>query len=172
MQSNVLAYASIYGDPRGRGGSTASPTWQRENLTTIVPPFAMRMGDIKITRITIHKACAASLSRVLQAIWDQSGRQQRVVDEWGVSAFGGSFNYRPMRGMTTLSMHSFGCAIDLDPARNGLGDATPHFSKCPVVLKAFAAERWTWGGDWDGDGSTADQRRHDGMHWQATQPIR
>ena len=28
------------------------------------------------------------------------------------------------------------------------------------------------GADWDGDGSSTDQRRHDGMHLQATQPIR
>jgi hypothetical protein len=77
-----------------------------------------------------------------------------------------------MRGLNTLSMHSFGCALDLDPARNGLGDATPRFARFPEVISAFRASGLCWGGDWDGDGSSADQRRHDGMHLQATQHIR
>lgn len=170
-QSDVLAYRSPYGDPRGRGGSDASPTWKAANLTTIAPPFKMAMGDIKITKITIHKYCAESLKRVLEAIWVASGRDQRVIDDWGMSVFSGSFNYRPMRGLNTLSMHSFGCAVDFDAPRNALGNPNPHFAKCPEVLKAFRDEGWTWGGDWNGNGSMADQRRHDGMHWQATQPI-
>jgi hypothetical protein len=170
-QSDVLAYRSPYGDPRGRGGATASDAWRRANLVTVKPPFAMAMGAIRITAIPIHKHCAGSLQRVLDDIWRRAGRDQKVIDAWGMSVFSGSFNYRPMRGLGTLSMHAFGCAVDFDAPRNGLGDPTPHFAKCPEVLAAFKAEGWTWGGDWDGDGSMADQRRHDGMHWQATQPV-
>jgi len=171
-QSDVLAYRSVYGDPRGRGGGVASDAWRRASLVTVPPPFAMAMGEIRITKITIHRHCAESLARVLADIWERSGRDQGMIDDWGMSVFSGSFNYRVMRGLSTLSMHAFGCAVDFDAPRNGLGDPTPHFASCPEVLAAFAAEGWTWGGDWNGNGSMADQRRHDGMHWQATQPIR
>jgi D-alanyl-D-alanine carboxypeptidase len=55
-------------------------------------------------------------------------------------------------------MHSWGCAIDFDSARNSFGDTTPNFALIPQVLDAFASEDWTWGGEW---------RKPDGMHWQA-----
>lgn len=169
-QSDVLAYRSIYGDPRGRNG-LVSQAWYKANIVFVPAPFKMAMGTIKIPRIAIHKACANSLAKVLANLLDAAAGKQETLDEWGVTKFGGSFSYRVMRGLTTLSMHAFGCAIDLDPANNGLGDSTPRFAQFKPVLEAFRSEGWTWGGDWDGDGSSADQRRHDGMHWQASQPI-
>ena len=114
-QSDVLAYRSVYGDPRGSNGKS-SPKWETANIVRISPPFAMKMGDIKITKIPIHKFCADSLSRILNDIWERSGKSQAVVDKWGISEFSGSLNFRVMRGLNTLSMHSFGCAIDFDAA--------------------------------------------------------
>lgn len=171
-QSDVLAYRSAYGDPRGRGGAVVSPSWYRDNIVMVPVPFAMAMGTIKISRIPFHKVCAPALASVLADLKTRAKGKQATLDLWGVSKFGGSFNYRVMRGLSTLSMHAFGCAVDLDPANNGLGDPTPRFAQFPEVLKAFSAQGFTWGGDWDGDGSSSDQTRHDGMHWQATQPIK
>ena len=136
-----------------------SQTWMRANLTRIIPPFRMTYDSRPISRITVHRKCAESLSRVLHAIWVASGHSQAVLDRWGVSIFGGSFNYRLMRGYNQLSMHAYGCAIDIDPARNGLGDTTPHLANCPQVVNAFLQEGWEWGGHW--------RTRKDGMHFQA-----
>lgn len=166
-QSEVLAYKSAYGDPRGRSGSSSSPDWEAKNLVYIAVPFSMKMGDINITRIRIHRHCAASLERILARLKDDAKGNIKTLREWGVTEFGGSFNYRPMRGLSTLSMHSFGCAIDLDPARNGLGDRTPRFAEFPQVLRAFKDEGWRWGGDWNGNGLSSDERRSDGMHFDA-----
>jgi hypothetical protein len=63
-------------------------------------------------------------------------------------------------------MHAYGCAIDFDAPRNGLGDKTPNFANIPEVLSAFKSEGAIWGGDWNGNGDTQDERRCDGMHWQ------
>lgn len=167
-QAEVLTRKSMYGDPVGPGGAVVNKTWYAKNIVYIKPPFAMRMGDIKITRIAFNKACAAELDAVLVVLWELSGKDQKLLDNWGVSKFAGTFNYRPMRGLTSLSMHAFACAIDLDPANNGLGDNTPRFEKYPEVLKAFADQGFTWGGDWNGNGRSSDERRCDGMHWQAT----
>lgn len=136
-----------------------SQAWMRANLIRIGVPFRMTYDRRPIERITIHRKCAASLTRVLNAIWIASGHNQAVIDAWGVSIFGGTFNFRLMRGINQLSMHAYGCAIDLDPARNGLGDQTPHFDKCPQVVNAFVQEGWEWGGHWP--------TRKDGMHFQA-----
>lgn len=157
---------TFYGNPRGAGGAQVSKTWYAQNITTIVPPFRMAMGTIKITKIPVHNKCAEALGRVLAKIWEASGRDQAVIDRWGMSVFSGSFNYRPMRGGSALSMHAYGCAIDFDAPRNGLGDRTPNFAHIPEVLAAFKAEGAIWGGDWNGNGDTQDERRCDGMHWQ------
>lgn len=171
-QSNVLAYRSIYGDPRGARPDQASLSWQRANLIRITPPYRMTYAGTPIKGVTIHKACAPAFAGLFELLKTAAKGKQETLDHWGVSIFGGSFNYRLMRNLSTLSMHSFGCAIDLDPARNGLGDRTPRFAEFPEVVKAFRDSGLCWGADWDGDGNTANTRTFDGMHLQATQPVK
>jgi hypothetical protein len=120
----------------------------------------MTFAGKPIKTIQIHKKCADSLSRILAAIWEASGHDQKRVNEWGASIFGGSYVYRLMRGGSSLSTHAHGCAIDLDPARNGFHDTTPHFATAHEIVKAFENEGWSWGGRWQG-------RACDGMHFQA-----
>ena len=129
----------FYGNPRGRNGRV-SPLWMLRNLTHIEPPFAMTYAGDAISHVVIHRKCADSLSRILQTVWDASKHDQKQVDDWGASIFGGSFNYRLKRGSSTLSMHAYACAIDLAPDRFPMGRARPTF--CAEVLNAFAAEGW------------------------------
>jgi hypothetical protein len=145
-----------------------SPSWEAANIVSILPVFKMTYAGIPIKRMRVHKHCAQSLLQVLNNLRDAAGGRQEELDYWGVSIFGGVVNYRLMRGGNSLSIHSYGAAIDLDPARNGFHDRTPRFAEFPEVLKAFRAEGWKWGGDWNGNGSSADERQADGMHWQAT----
>jgi len=170
-QDQVLSGKSIYGNPKGRNVTAMSPGWEAANIVAIEPPFRMTYAGTPIKRMRVHRLCATSLARVLCSLKDAARGNQAILDYWGVSIFGGVVAYRLMRGGSNLSIHSYGAAIDLDPARNGLGDTTPRFAQFPEVLAAFKKERWTWGADWDGDGSTANERRPDGMHWQATKPL-
>jgi hypothetical protein len=110
------------------------------NLTPITPPFAMTYAGQPLSHFLIHRQCVASLTRILEAIWDAAQHDQKCVDDWGVSIFGGSFNFRLKRGSNTLSMHAYGCAIDLAPERFPMGRTRPTF--CGEVLKAFAEEGW------------------------------
>jgi hypothetical protein len=159
---------AFYGNPRGRNG-TSSDSWKARNLIFIKVPFKMITAwDGKpVTRLHIHKKCAASLSGVLEKIWVASGRSQAKINEWGVNKFGGTFAFRTMRGGSSLSMHSWGCAIDFDPARNGLGDYTPILTPSHPVALAFKSEGWTHGADWNGNQKVMDERRPDAMHFQA-----
>lgn len=164
-QASVLSNKSVYGDPRGPDRTKMSIKWERENIVYIVPPFKMTYAGSPIKKIRVHKHCAESLLRVFAKLLESATmldrkNPQKVLDGAGVSIFGGAVMYRLMRGGNQLSMHSYGCAIDLDPARNGLGDQTPNFAQYPWVIDAFRSEGWTWGGNWS---------RKDGMHWQATQ---
>lgn len=157
---------NFYGNPRGRNPSQPSSAWASQNLIFITPPFKMYYERKLVTRIRVHKKCADAFSRVFNSLLLAANGSQVILDEWGVTTFGGTYNYRLMRGGNSLSMHAYGCAIDLDPANNGLGDNTPRFAKYPQVLKAFADEGAIWGGDWNGNNNTLDERTCDGMHWQ------
>lgn len=142
---------AFYGNPRGLNGN-ASPRWKARNLTTVKPPFRMTYAGAPVTQITVHKRCAESLGRALNSIWMASGRSQAVIDRWGASVFGGTYNFRLKRNSNTLSMHAYGAAIDLDPAKKRMGQSTVRFA--PEVVKAFANEGWV-------------NLRNDPMHFQA-----
>lgn len=149
---------NFYGNPRGRNG-TASPKWESENLIPIVPPFQMYYAGKPIKSFRFHKKAAPALLAALKTINDLAKGDKKLLAQWGVDQFGGAYNFRLKRGSNTLSMHSYGCAIDLDPARNGFHDTTPELAKYPQVIKAFEDQGAVWGGRWSG-------RSADGMHFQ------
>ena len=68
----------------------------------------------------------------------------------------GCFNIRPQRGSSVPSIHSWGVAVDVNAAWNGLGKV-PTLS--PLFVRAFKMAGFDWGGDWKG-------KRIDGMHFQ------
>lgn len=149
----------FYGNPRGRNG-VASAKWESENIVRVKAPWKLitAWDGAPVSSIMVHKKCSESLLRVLEQIWGSAGQSQRKVDEWGMNLFAGAYNFRLMRGDNRLSMHSWGCAVDFDSARNSFGDTTPNFKNIPAVLNAFRSQGWTWGGEW---------KKPDGMHWQA-----
>lgn len=71
-----------------------------------------------------------------------------------LKTFDGCFNIRKKRGASTPSLHSWGLAVDLNAAWNGLG-------KPPTLsagfVKCFTDAGLDWGGTWG---------RPDGMHFQ------
>lgn len=151
---------SFYGNPRGQSGKP-SRSWEAENLVMVTAPYQLYYDKKPVRGIRVHRKCAEAFRRVFERIWVAAGREQSVVDAWGASTFAGGYVYRNKRGGGTLSMHAYGCAIDLDPARNAMGDNTPNFGAPGpyAVVKAFEAEGAVWGGRWKGRGC-------DGMHFQ------
>jgi hypothetical protein len=153
---------NFYGDPRGTAGR-ADPTWVQQNLTTIVPPWAMRSDGSAVPRITIHKKCADSLTRILNAIWEFTGRDPAKIKAAHLDEFDGSYNFRMnVNSPSKLSLHAYGAAIDLAAAENPNGKPwrpdgrmLPHWA-----IDAFLAEGWCWGGDFSAT--------PDAMHFQAT----
>jgi hypothetical protein len=62
--------------------------------------------------------------------------------------YDGSYNLRPMRGGSALSMHSFACAIDWDAADNQFHAQKHLFTDSSLLVVKFKEEGWIWGGDW------------------------
>ena len=71
-----------------------------------------------------------------------------------LKTFDGCFNIRQKRGGVTQSLHSWGVAIDVNAAWNGLGK-TPTLSQ--GFVKCFTDNGFDWGGHWN---------KPDAMHFQ------
>lgn len=150
---------AFYGNPRG-GGSGASAAWTATNLTHVRCPWTLHMDAITLHDIEIHRRCADSLTRVLNNIWDACGRDQSKIEALHYDHYSGSFNYRPKRGGSSLSMHAYGVAIDWDSEENEQHAQKHLFKSDSLIIVKFKEEGWAWGGDWIGSSI-------DAMHVQA-----
>jgi len=150
---------SFYGSNRGPSGP--SPAWESANLVAVSLPWAAQASwdaKIKIRSLRVHKKCSDSLVRILDRIWTEQGKSQANIEKLRLHLIGGSYNWRKMTSSNALSMHSYGCAVDIDPDHNGYGDAHPQLH--PSIIAAFEDESWIWGGHWSG-------KSKDGQHFQA-----
>jgi hypothetical protein len=78
--------------------------------------------DTTVTKLRCHKLVAGSFEAVFKDILATYGLPK--IKELGIDLFGGCFNFRKMRGGSAWSKHSWGIAIDLDPARNTLKETS------------------------------------------------
>jgi hypothetical protein len=98
-------------------------------------------------RIYCNKDLVAPLEKAFKNIIDRG--LQSELKTWD-----GCFNIRNKRGLSTLSLHSWAIAIDINAAWNGLGKE-PTMSK--LLVACFTDAGFEWGGLWT---------RKDGMHFQ------
>jgi hypothetical protein len=94
-------------------------------LVTVNLPYPMRLAwdlDSTVTRLRCHRLVADKLKAVFDEILATYGLPK--IQELGIDLFGGCFNFRKMRGGSAWSKHSWGIAIDLDPARNTLKETS------------------------------------------------
>lgn len=128
------------------------------NLVSITPPFPMFYDGKQVKTLRCHKKVADSLLRILKAIGKSYGSQLGIMEE--AEDFGGCFNNRKKRGGSSLSVHAWGAAIDLDADDNTYRDTWPTQADMPLeIMESFAREGWVSGGAFWG---------YDAMHFQAT----
>ena len=101
------------------------PNQQGSYLTTIKLPYPMRLAwdlNTSVTKMRCHKLVADDFINVFNDLLAHYGYEK--IKELGIDLFGGCFNFRQMRGGSDYSRHSWGIAIDLDPARNLLKETS------------------------------------------------
>lgn len=98
-------------------------------------------------RVYCNKLLVEPLEKALNNVIDRG-----LQDE--IKTWDGCFNIRKKRGLRSWSLHSWGVAIDINAAWNGLGKE-PQMSK--ELVKCFTDAGFEWGGNWS---------RKDGMHFQ------
>jgi len=102
------------------------------NQTMCQLPFTMRLAwnrGKKLTKFSCHER----VRRPLETIWTKTLEHygHDGIKRLGLDMFGGCLNVRKMRGGTRMSMHSWGIAVDIDPARNRLrwGKGRAHLAR-------------------------------------------
>ena len=111
-------------------------------------PSELEHGAIP-KRLYCNKDMIEPLSAALKNVNDRGLSDQ-------VKTWDGCFNVRKKRGGTTMSLHSWGMAIDINAAWNQFGKA-PTMS--PELVKCFTDAGFDWGGVW---------AKRDGMHFQVS----
>ncbi len=122
--------------------------WERRNMTL----FSLFPNDHKYfsvfpSRIYCNKDLLKPLYEALSNVVSKNLQEQ-------IKTWDGCFNIRKKRGLNSLSLHSFGIAIDINATWNQLGKE-PTMS--PELVKCFTDAGFDWGGTW---------KRKDGMHFQ------
>lgn len=140
---------------------TPNPTG-KGYLVWIDLPYPMYLNwqtKTYIKRIQCHKLVADSLKNIFADILAHYGIDE--VKRLQLDDYGGCFNYRLMRGGTKLSVHSWGCAIDLDPDRNLLHEtsATARFARPEYkpMIDIFYKHGWV---------SLGREKNYDWMHFE------
>lgn len=132
-------------------------------------------GTVATGELVVHADVADGVVGVFATLFAERYpvRSMRLVDDFGGDDTASmdadntsAFNCRAITGGTAWSEHAYGRAIDLNPVENPyvLGrhvapDAGRDFADRPdlpgvihpgdVVVAAFAAAGWQWGGSWD-----------------------
>jgi hypothetical protein len=159
---DVASLNAFYGDPRGPNGKE-SPTWAAKNLVSWAPPFPMFYSDGQRTplrHLRIHRKCAQAFDDAFKDVLATLG--QGYISAHRLDISGGTFCYRVQRGGSRLSVHSWGCAIDMDPAHNPF----PHRwePRSDMIDGRFAAILQKHGFTWRGAPGDDDP-----MHFQLSQ---
>lgn len=133
-------------------------------LVSVALPYPMRLAwdtSVVVKTIRCHKQEAGRVRLIFEQIHEAYKTHERIK-ELGIDLFGGCFNFRQMRGGSDWSKHSWGTAIDLDPARNRLEEtkATARFARPEYAPMLDAFERNGWA-------SLGRASNFDWMHFEA-----
>jgi D-alanyl-D-alanine carboxypeptidase len=134
-------------------------------------------GRVRRGALDVHASAAGDIVRVFRLLYSARFpiRRMRPVDAYGAdddrsmaADNTSAFNCRFVSGTRRWSMHAYGQAVDVNPVENpyvsGLGVQPPagraYLNRSRVrpgmvvaggvVVRAFTAAGWAWGGRWSG----------------------
>ena len=107
---------------------------------------------------TIPKAIYCN-KLLIEPLSEALGKIIKLGIQEDIKTWDGCFNIRSKRNARTMSLHSWGVAIDINAAWNRLG-ARPKISNSLVTC--FKSSGFDWGGDWSAP---------DGMHFQLNRTV-
>lgn len=134
MVTSAMCFAK-YGDPE-----------KQKNMVIWDVPTHLEIGVIP-KKIYCNRDMVAPLQKAFENLIN-TGRVKEL------KTWDGCFNIRKKRGLSSMSLHSWGIAVDVNAFENGLGKE-PKLTK--AFVKCFTDAGFNWGGGWG---------RKDGMHFE------
>lgn len=134
-----------------------------QNQARIDLPFPHKLAWAKrkrINRFSCHEKVHDSLNRVLTRVLDHYGPEE--ISRLGLDLWGGCLNVRQIRGGRRYSTHSWGIALDYDPANNRL-----KWGRDRATFARPEYEKWWQLWEEEGWVSLGRARNFDWMHVQA-----
>jgi hypothetical protein len=148
-----------------------------DDLRLLTVTYLDDAGAAQDGQLVVHQDAASALERVFRKIYESRFAVHRIAladevggndDELGRQNITSAFNCRRVSGSTTWSQHAYGRAVDINPCVNPWvrSNGTVQLAECAhyrdrnrtdvpgmvkrgdVVVQAFAAEGWGWGGAW------------------------
>lgn len=142
----------------------------RDVLALIEVPYISFDGEIHKGQLVVHTDVAEEVRQIFDALLERRFPIARVIpivaygwdDDASMAANNTSaFNYRLIRGTNRLSNHSYGRAIDINPALNPYtqydGEVVPRGARYDAarpgtvtddIALLFKSHGWEWGGEW------------------------
>ena len=132
------------------------------NQVTLSMPFPLRIAwdtGKTVQSFSCNQKVYPSMLRIWNRVKDQYGYEE--LRRLRLDMYGGCLNVRKMRGGSAWSIHSWGCAYDVDPDRNQL-----KFNHNSASLDGKEYDRfWEFVYD-EGAISLGKERDYDWMHFQ------
>lgn len=146
-----------------------------QNLRLVKVGYIGFNGKSMQGELVVHKAVAEDVSEIFKELYAAGYpvKSVRLVDFYdgddthSMEADNSSaFNYRKVDGSASLSKHSYGIAVDINPVENPYikgklvspaagKEFTDRSKSLPGMImagdpcyKAFTSRGWIWGGDW------------------------
>lgn len=103
---NTSQLVKLYGNPG-------------ENLVYCNLPYPMKIAWLpnkKLSKFLCHKSVKDNIEGIFRETLGHYGIL--AIQDLGLDIFGGCWEVRPKKGGKSLSLHSWGLAIDIDPLNN------------------------------------------------------
>jgi hypothetical protein len=141
VPSNLSEIRAVFGDER-------DPYFEQKYIVSVPFPYTVRYDSKPVTSFRCHKLLKEAFTGVFMDILNLG--LTSLVDDYG-----GVYQRRSIRGATNPSCHTWGIAIDIEPAKYPL-HSTARFDQ--RIVDIFKKHGFEYGGDFQG--------RKDPMHFQ------
>lgn len=146
------------------------PNEIKENLEIVTVPYFSFDREVREGQLVVHTEVADEVKEIFNKLLEMQFPIQKIVPivayNWNDNASmlannTSALNYRLIHGTNRLSYHSYGRAIDINPAINPYtqndGIVVPpgaHYDPArpgtvtAEIASTFKSYGWEWGGDW------------------------
>lgn len=141
------------------GRSIFGKAGDESNLAIVLPAYPLFFEGRLVKRIRVHKLIAEHVQAAFREVLEAYGLKK--IKELGLDQYDGSFNYRKTASGKSISLHSWGIAIDFAAAKNA-------YSQTHKTASLARPECEKWWQIWESHGavSLGRERDYDWMHLQ------